>query len=79
MVGEGRLSTSLLAAQRKDVDADPSLRLGQALRRHDDVEATVAPHAALVSQRISSAVDAMSSDARTALVYQVQAARSWKR
>jgi hypothetical protein len=35
MAGEGPLSTSLLRARKKDVDADPSLRLGQALRRHD--------------------------------------------
>jgi hypothetical protein len=44
MAGEGRLSTSLLLAARKDVDAD--------LRRHDDVEATVAPRGALISWRI---------------------------
>jgi hypothetical protein len=48
----GRPSTSLLPAQRGDVDADPSLGLGQTLRRHDDVEATVAPRGALISRRI---------------------------
>jgi hypothetical protein len=42
----------LLPAQRKDVDADPSLRLGQALRRHDDVDVTTAPRGALISRRI---------------------------
>jgi DNA-nicking Smr family endonuclease len=44
MAGEGRPSTSLLPATRKDVDAD--------LRQHDDVEATVAPRGALISPRI---------------------------
>jgi hypothetical protein len=44
MAGEGRTSTSLRPAQRKDVDAD--------LRRHDDKEATVAPLEALISRRI---------------------------
>jgi hypothetical protein len=39
MAGEGRPSMSLLPAHREDVDAD--------LRRHDDVEATVAPRGAL--------------------------------
>jgi hypothetical protein len=44
MAGEGRPSTSLLPAQREDVDAD--------LRRNDDVEAAVAPRGALISRRI---------------------------
>jgi hypothetical protein len=50
MAGEGRPSTSLLPAQREDVDAD--------LRRHDDVEATVASRGAIVSRRILSLVAA---------------------
>jgi hypothetical protein len=37
-------STSLLPAQRENVDAD--------LRRHDDVAATMAPRGALISQRM---------------------------
>jgi hypothetical protein len=32
---EGTPSTSLLITARKDVDADPGVRSGQALRRHD--------------------------------------------
>jgi hypothetical protein len=36
MAGEGRPSTPLLITARKAVDADSSLRLGQALRQHDD-------------------------------------------
>ena len=32
----GLPSTSLLITAGKDVDADPGLRSGQALRRHDD-------------------------------------------
>jgi hypothetical protein len=51
----GRPSTSLLPAQREDVDADPSLRLGQALLRHDNVEVTAAPRGALISRRILTA------------------------
>ena len=35
MAGEGPPSTTSLIASGKDVDADPSLRLGQALGRHD--------------------------------------------
>jgi hypothetical protein len=46
MVGEGRPSTSSLPATSKDVDAD--------LRRHDGMEATVAPLGALISRRILS-------------------------
>ena len=49
MAGEGPPSTSLLPAQRKDMDADPSLRLGQALRRHDDGGMTVAALGAFYS------------------------------
>ncbi len=35
MAGEGPPSTTMLRAARKVVDADPGLRSGQALRRHD--------------------------------------------
>jgi hypothetical protein len=40
MAGGGSPSTSLLITAGKDVDADPGLRSGQALRRHDDSAAT---------------------------------------
>src|SRR5215472_3585576 len=40
------------ASTRQDVDADPSLRLGQALRRHDDEGATVATWSTFFPQQI---------------------------
>ena len=41
MAGGGPPSTFLLITAKKDVDADPSLRLGQTLRRHDELERRV--------------------------------------
>ena len=46
--GLARPPTSLLIAAWKDVDADPSLRLGQALRRHDGVVGPVGTPSASV-------------------------------
>jgi hypothetical protein len=69
MAGAGPPSTSVHQAQRDYVDADPNLRLRQALHRHDDVEATAAPRGALVSQRIlrTQAGATRSADPRTAI------------
>ena len=36
MAGEGPPSTTMAMRRRQAVDADPGLRSGQALRRHDD-------------------------------------------